>query len=354
MLWRIKDGPLAAPLATTSAPGSLGVLGASGTTVILGSNLVNFGNFNGSRWTAGFSGPEELVGLEFTGFFLEKHSRDLFPISSDAAGAPVINRPIIDVTTGQETNFPVSAPGALSGTLGESLSSRMWGAEANGFGSLYRSLRFNADILLGFRFLELEESLEIDQNSTVLENGTAGFGGSTLGPGSNLSIIDRFGTRNDFYGGQIGLQTEVRLGEHFFVYLVGKTAFGTNHESINNFGSTSQNLMGSPVTTLPGGLLVLRSNAGHFSKDEFAVVPEGGMNVGWQITHHICLSVGYTFLYCSSVIRPGDQIDRVVNPGLVPASLSFGSVTGPAVPTVHFRQTDFWAFGVSAGLSIRF
>jgi hypothetical protein len=354
MLWRIKNGPLAAPLATTSPPGSPGTLGASDTTVILGSNSVNFGNFNGSRWTAGFSGPEELMGLEFSGFFLEKHSIDLFPVASDATGSPVISRPIIDVTTGQETNFRVSAPGAFSGNIGTSLSSRMWGTEANWFGSLYRSLRFNADMLLGFRFLELEESLEIDQNTTVLENGNAGFGGNTLGPGSNLTIIDRIGTRNDFYGGQIGVQTEVRLGEHFFVYLVGKAAFGTNHESIDNFGSTSQNLMGSPVTTLPGGVLVLRSNAGHFSNDEFAVVPEGGMNIGWQITHHVCLSVGYTFLYCSSVIRPGDQIDRVVNPGLVPASPSFGSVTGPPAPTVHFRQTDFWAYGVSAGLSIRF
>src|SRR5262245_60124027 len=131
MLWRIKDGPLAAPLATTSPPGSPGTLGASDTTVILGSNSVNFGNFNGSRWTAGFSGPEESVGLEFSGFFLEKHSKDLFPIFSDATGSPVISRPIIDVTTGQETNFRVSAPGAFSGNLGASLSSRMWGAEAN-------------------------------------------------------------------------------------------------------------------------------------------------------------------------------------------------------------------------------
>jgi hypothetical protein len=354
MLWKIKNGPLAVPLATTSSPASLGVLTAPDTTVILGEKSLDYHNFSSGRWTAGISGPEEVLGLEISGFFLEKRSVDLFPASSDATGSPLIARPVINALNGMETEFLVAAPGAFSGSIGVSYSSRFWGSEVNSYGSLYRSLRFNADMLLGFRFLELEESLDVTQNTTILAGGSASLNGNPLGAGTNPTITDHFGTRNDFYGGQIGTQAEVRIGKRLFVYLVGKVAFGTNHEQITNAGSTSQNLMNSPLITVPGGLLVVASNSGRFSQDQFCVVPEAGMNFGYQITKHICASVGYTFIYMSDVVRPGDQIDRVVNPGLVPTSAAFGSSSFPARPAVLFSRTDFWAFGVSAGLSIRF
>ena len=54
------------------------------------------------------------------------------------------------------------------------------------------------------------------------------------------------------------------------------------------------------------------------------------------------------------VARPTDQIDRTVNPTLVPANLSFGSTMGPARPAVNFQKTDFWAQGVSFGFEIRY
>jgi hypothetical protein len=354
MLWRIKNGSLANPLATTGPPGTLGLINGIDTTVLLGASDLNYHNFNSGRWTAGFGGPGELLGLELSGFYLEKNSLNLGPISSDANGSPVINRPVINAVNGMETDFLVAAPGAFSGNIAVSSSSRLWGTEATGYGSLYRSLRFNADMLLGFRFLQLEESLDIEQNTLILAGGSAGFNGGSIGPGSNLTIKDHFGTRNDFYGGQIGTQAEVHIGKQLFVYLVGKVALGTNHQTIDNFGSTAQNLMGSPLVTVPGGLLAVASNSGRFSQDVFCVIPEAGLNIGFQITKNVCASIGYTFIYLSDVIRPGDQIDRVINPGLVPFSPAFGSVNGPPRPAVSFNSTDFWAYGVSAGLSIRY
>ncbi len=79
------------------------------------------------------------------------------------------------------------------------------------------------------------------------------------------------------------------------------------------------------------------------------MVPEIGFNVGRQVTNNIRLYVGYTFLYWSSVVRPGDQIDFVVNPTQLPTSAGPGMLVGPARPAPLFRESDFWAQGINFG-----
>jgi hypothetical protein len=61
--------------------------------------------------------------------------------------------------------------------------------------------------------------------------------------------------------------------------------------------------------------------------------------------------VGYNFLYWSNVIRPGNQVDRVINPNLLPPANGLG---GPNRPTFEFHGSDFWAQGVSFGLEFRY
>jgi hypothetical protein len=57
----------------------------------------------------------------------------------------------------------------------------------------------------------------------------------------------------------------------------------------------------------------------------------------------VTATVGYTFLYISSVVRPSDQIDRSVN--IAPPNTR---------PAFSFHATDFWTQGVNLGLEIRF
>jgi hypothetical protein len=101
-----------------------------------------------------------------------------------------------------------------------------------------------------------------------------------------------------------------------------------------------------PVTR-SGGLLAQRSNSGSFSDTSFAVVPELNLRVGWKATEHVSVSAGYTFLYWSSVSRAGDQIDARVNPTQIPPGL----LSGPARPAFVGKDTDFWAQGVSGGVT---
>ena len=63
-------------------------------------------------------------------------------------------------------------------------------------------------------------------------------------------------------------------------------------------------------TTFAGGLLAQSTNIGHYSQDNFAVVPELDLNLGFQFTRHTRVVVGYDCLYWSKVARAGEQIDR--------------------------------------------
>jgi hypothetical protein len=105
---------------------------------------------------------------------------------------------------------------------------------------------------------------------------------------------------------------------------------------------------------VPGGVLVSTTNIGKHSDNDFGVVPQLNWKLGWQVNQSIQLTMGLDFLYASSVVRPGNQVDPVVNPSLVPFRPEFGTAVGTARPTQLFTQSDWWATGFSWGVNIRF
>jgi len=66
--------------------------------------------------------------------------------------------------------------------------------------------------------------------------------------------------------------------------------------------------------------------------------------------------VGYSFLYISGVARPGDQIDRAINPNQAPAITVANPppLNGPSRPAFPAADSDFWAHGVNLGVRLRF
>jgi hypothetical protein len=202
------------------------------------------------------------------------------------------------------------------------------------------------DFLAGFRYLELDEGLTIQENLTLLPTAPANAG-------TTFGLADEFTTHNRFYGGQIGARGEYWKGKAF-VNLYGKVALGETQETISINGLTIITPPGGTPTAHAGGLLALPTNSGHFTRDEFAVVPEIGINVGYQVTDHLRAFVGYTFLYWSDVARPADQIDLAINGTQVPTNLGSGKLVGPARPAVNLNSTDFWAQGINFGLEFRY
>jgi hypothetical protein len=133
----------------------------------------------------------------------------------------------------------------------------------------------------------------------------------------------------------------------------GKAGIGWTDEEVDINGSTTLTTGGQSFIA-GGGILALPSNIGQHEQTVFGFVPEGGLTVGVKIKPCLRLLAGYSFLYWNSVVRPGNQIDRVVNPALVPTDISFGTLTGPARPTFQFHEENFWVHTLTVGLDFRY
>ena len=358
LYWTAK-GMSVPPLATTSPVGTArnqaGVLGAPGTSVLFPeSGKTNNDWRSGFRLRAGMWLDDcQRFGVEGDFFFLGK-SKDDFAAGGNSAGVPIISRPFTNVLNGtndaQLVSFPgspaselVSFPGVLAGSVDAHTRSDFIGGGFNFLCNHSCTPCDRLDYLVGFRYLNLRDEVVVNENLTAL-------GGSSVPAGTRFLIQDKFRTTNDFYGGNVGLSYERRMGS-CFIGVRGSVALGVTHSETDISGSTQIITPAGVATTYPGGLLTQTSNIGHYSSNRFSVVPEVGVRVGCQVTERARAFVGYNFLYWSNVQRAGDQIDLGVNTNLIaPAS---GSAL-PARPAYTPRTTDYWVQGVSFGLEWRF
>ena len=131
-------------------------------------------------------------------------------------------------------------------------------------------------------------------------------------------------------------------------------SLGLNHEVLNVYGGyQAYNFVApSAVSTGPEGIFAMPANSGRFTSNDFAVVPEVQVKLGYDVTPAIRLSVGYDVLYESSVVRPGDQINRVISKGQTFHQET--NVDDPTHPSPLFNRTDFFAHGLTVGLSYRY
>jgi|GEM_PF-6947543 len=143
----------------------------------------------------------------------------------------------------------------------------------------------------GYRYTQLEEMLDL----------TSGAATDSLDCRTQFNGFD-FGLFYSRQRGRMNLDMECRL------------AVGTNRQSADVDG---------------GGVLIGPAVAGQFSEDRFSVIPEYRVSLGYDWTPQWQWNVGYTFMYWSNVLRPGEQVNNFVAPDLV--------------------DTDFWAQGVSFG-----
>jgi hypothetical protein len=341
-------------LVTTSVPGTAigqaGVLGTGTTGILFGGPKTDNDFLTGGRFTAGFWCDQcRTFGFEAGFFGLAQHNRFLAASQGDV----ILARPFTDAVTGLPNAQLVAFPGVLSGSVAVNQASTLWGAEANArwmldCGHTIYGFCYRTDLLAGIRYVELDESLGVTE-SLVVPAGSAVA--RAAGP-ATIMVSDRFRTDNQFYGGQVGTDTEFRNG-HWVIDLTGKVALGTVHETLNINGNTALSIPGV-FTSAAGGLLVQPTNIGHRGRDRFAVVPQVGLKVGYQVNEHIRVYAGYDFMYISRVIRPGDQIDPAVNVSQLPTIFGPNTLQGVARPLATFKESDFWAQGANFGIEFRY
>ena len=338
LMWWMRGAGLP-PLATTGPASTFGVLGEPGTAVLFGGGTANQGPFSGGRFTGGYWFTDnQLLGVEGRFFFLGSRTAH-FGAASNSTGSPVISRPFIDALTGQEVVEQVAFPGEQAGGISADLRSRLWGAEANVRSNLFCGSWYKLGVLGGYRFLRFSESLGITEDFT------------DLGDVPTRHVLnDSFSTRNNFNGGQLGVTAEFRW-RRFFLDTRATVALGATHQVVNIKGSElDTNLTTGQQAAFGSGLLAQPSNIGRYSRDTFSVVPEVGVNVGYQITPYWRAFVGYNFLFWSNVARPGAVIDRTVNI----TQQSGGQLVGPARPAFAFNDTNFWVQGLTFGMELKY
>jgi hypothetical protein len=344
LLWWIKDSRTPALVTAGSAYDAVpGALGQSGTQVLFGGD-VNNPIRSGARFRAGYwLTPDQTFGLDGSFFFLGGQNVR-FAAASD--GSPLLARPFLDANSNRQDAFLVAYPGRQTGDVTASMSSFLWGAEANARGMLFRGPSYQISLLGGFRFLDLHEALRMQEMDALAPQRFSD-------PIVWTTAADRIHTGNQFYGGQIGTDFMWTRGR-FFVDILGKVALGASVQRTSINGWSAYSTSAGQSGAIGVGQLALPSNLGWYAKDQFAVVPEFGLNVGYAVTRHIRLTAGYTFLYWSRVFRPGDQVDPVVNTTEFSALVGNGTMHGPQRPNFTFKDSDFWAQGLNFGLEFRY
>lgn len=337
-------------LVTTSpvptAQASAGVLPGA-TTLYGGDNNILTDRLNGMRVRFGWwfvNNPNLGLEGEYVGTANESESFD-----RNSNGNPILARPFYNVLTGREDAELVAYPNVVSGRVRTEAESQFTGAAVRFRRQLCCSsgcgispltcgpvpAQSRIDATLGWRYFELEESLGIREDLSSLD---------TANPGSFI-LNDSFRTRNQFNGAELGVMWQGRRG-YWSLDSYMRLGLGNTRQMVTIAGNTQTTANGA-TTTANGGLLAQRTNIGTYTRDQFGVVPELGATVGYQLTQRLRLTAGYTFIYWSNVVRPGDQIDTSVNPNLLPPENP--TQTTFLNPRFAFQDSDYLIQGLSLG-----
>lgn len=340
LIWWFKDSPAPGPVVTD------GFAGRPETQTFLGGQDFTTGANPGLRLTGGYA-LTDRSGLEGGVFYIPRRSTSSSVSSSGLLGSTDLVISYIDAVSKAETGTELSLSPIYAGSAREELSTSLLGAELNGVWALAPAGGSRVDVLAGLRYLRLRETYTLTTSSPYIPPY----------PQDIWNTTDEFDTTNNFYGAQVGVRARLDEGP-FFAGGTVKVALGAMVQAVDISGSLVTNDFTNygPTVTYPGGYRALPTNIGSTSRTAFAVVPEVGVSAGYRVTPSASVVVGYSFLYASSVVRPGSQVSRTVNPT---QSTSYTEnpaprLQGPAQPTFQFNDSSFWAQGFSLGLAVRF
>ncbi len=297
-------------------------------------------------WLSNF--PGWAVSGEYVG--LGQQTDSYFQQST---GSPILARPFFNTLTGAEDAELIAFPSIVTGSIATNVSSQLDGAAVRfrrqlccSTGCGYSEIccqpvptSSRLDGAFGYRFWELNESLSIREQLQQTEaNATGAF-----------DITDNFDTRNQFNGFELGCIWQGRRGWWSMDALM-RLGIGNVKQTVTISGSSTIT-DGGVATNYDTGFLAQRTNIGTFDRNVFTMVPELGVNLGYQLTKRWRATMGYSLIYMGNVVRPGDQVDLDLNPNLfAPEQVPF---TGALRPQFDFVDTDYWVQGLSFGAECR-
>lgn len=347
--------PLATPLVTTGPandprPGALGPANPN-TVVLFGGNGLNFGTNLGYRLEAGmFLDDRERCSFDVSWLGMATET-DNFRAASDAAGNPVVARPLVLANTGESSSFITTYPGATAGATQVNASSTFWNLDANLRNHQYWNSNVRTDVSIGLRFASLRERIQVRDSIVLINDGALAFNQIPLFAGDQIQVTDLFRTSNQFYGTQFG-SSATYTSEFLAASAFAKLGIGFNDRDTNIEGSTYANSATLGTGLAPGGILAQVTNIGDRHSYAFAVVPEIGIDLCCKIHRNISVTTRYSALYWTNVLRPGDLINPNVNVILPP--LGPGGSGGPSQPAYVSNNSNFVLQTLDFGIEFRY
>lgn len=322
------------PLVTTSPNGTpqalAGVLNA-GSTVIYPIEPFGEEARPGGRITVGtWFDPYHCWGLEGR-FFSLGNANTRFHM--DSTGDPILARPFLDDVANANAARLLAFPGVSTpGSIDILTESEFSGGDALLRRSVCRWGCGELDLLIGYQFARLDETLVISDLSTDADPA------NLIQDGTTLEITDQFATRNQYHAAAFGAVLKLQQ-DNLRWEVLSKIGLGNIQETVAITGRTEVTVPATAPVITDIGLLAQGANLGTFSQDKFCASPEINVKCVYQLTDCIDVSAGYTFLYFTNVAQPGRQIDVDLT-----------------VPTDHFRirETEYWMHAFQAGVSVRF
>jgi hypothetical protein len=385
-MWWLRGQDLP-PLVTAAPPRSKpitadtatpGTIGSRHTRVLFGGDYYDEQQRYGGRISGGWW-VDPCQTFAFEAYFLGLSSAHTDFQASTATGRDVfLARPFFDAIDLGRTALLVTGPflvpiaGAdallvpVAGGVGVLTSSQFYSGGVVGRKWICGDASNRLDLIGGYRYLNLRERLTINQGSELTADLPQEVG-APIPAGTRTTRSDLFKTSTQFHGEDLGLRWTY-TGDPLTIEVQAKLACGFNLYRATVRGETTYLQPGDREFVTDAGLLALRSNSGGYKDSDFAIAPEVAINFGYNLGRHLRLSAGYTFLYWTQVLRPGDQINPALNPFIIPPTpintalnpnLPFPTPAdvkpqGRTAPGFEFRPTDLWVHGVNFGVEVRY
>ncbi len=227
--------------------------------------------------------------------------------------------------------------GSNSGSITGEADTDFIAAEAYGRLLLARSGTSRADLIGGYTFARLDDSLGLRTQSV---NGIT----DAIIDGTVRQTTDLFSTNNTFHGGHIGFTTDIARGRWTFSTL-GKVALGTMSQETQVSGQTVTTPPPNTgaATTESNGIFTYSSNDGTRQRDVFTFIPEAGAKLRFCLTSNLRANVGYTFIFFPDVAMANSLIDPVVD-----------TQQNEAFPRSRIGHDSYYLHGLDLGLSYKF
>jgi len=350
LLWWMRGQNLPA-IATTSPIGTsasqAGVLGAPGTSTIIGGSWANDGVRTGGKFSGGYwfeNAPDIAIEADF--FFLQNLSQSY---NAASIGSTILARPFTNALDGAPSAVRIAYPGDVSGSISAQVATN--GFVGGGIGlrqnlTSYQTSNFRLDALVGYRAMTFSDKVNIDSNLTSINPDNANF----VAVGTTINASDRFSSSNTFNGFDTGFAGEYNTGKFSFQSSF-RIALGMTQSNVKINGSTTTSVPGTDSISSVGGLYALSSNIGDVGNKAVSIIPQVNTRAGYMITDSIKASLGYNFLVWTGVVRSANMVDTTINPNLIPNSSTTG---GPARPSLSMAQSAIWAQGLNFSLEYNY